>query len=163
MKECVTIAAAAIARIPPMGNGPGLRAPGSTRLVLSIACVLAASTFASASARAGMYDKPYAIVEAGDRSDIRKEARASVSMIDGKTTRNPRKSDPVEPGKHVVRVTFSSARGSFSPAYIDLEMPLEACTLYRVVAAYEFKTGPDWKPKVYSEPIGSCRKKFAMQ
>jgi len=23
-----------------------------------------------------------------------------------------------------------------------------------------FRSGPNWKPKVYSEPIGECRKKF---
>ena len=55
---------------------------------------------------------------------------------------------------------FESARAIFRPEYLDVQMDLEACTRYRIVAQYEVKTGPDWKPKVYSEPIGECRAKF---
>ena len=35
--------------------------------------------------------------------------------------------------------------------------------LYRIVASYEQRTGPDWKPKIYSEPIGECRRKFKLK
>ena len=114
----------------------------------------------AASASAGMYDQPYAIVESGDASDVRKEARVAISKVDGKTTRNPRKSDPVSPGKHNITLSFDSARGLFRPTSLDVEIDLEACTRYRIVANYEVKTGGDWKPKVYTEQIGECRKKF---
>jgi hypothetical protein len=39
-------------------------------------------------------------------------------------------------------------------------MDLEGCTRYRIVAQYQSKTNPEWKPKVYSEPIGECVAKF---
>jgi hypothetical protein len=109
---------------------------------------------------AGMYDQPYAIVESGDASETRKEARLAISKVDGKSTRNPRKSDPIAPGKHNITLHFESARGNFRPASLDVEIDLQACTRYRIVANYEVKTGGDWTPKVYSEPIGECVKKF---
>ena len=123
--------------------------------------LLAALALAAAGlAQAGMYDKPYAIVESGDNSETRKESRLSITKVDGKSTRNARKTDPIEPGKHKITLHFESARGNFKPEYLDVQMDLEACTRYRVVARYEVKTGPDWKPKVYSEPIGECVGKF---
>ena len=126
------------------------------RTLATIAAALAAgATFA------GEYDKPYALVESGDSSEIRNESRVAITRIDGKSTRSSRNSDPIPPGKHVVTVSFSSARGVFSPDTIDLPMELEACTRYRVVAAYERKTGGDWKPKVYPEAVSECKKKFA--
>lgn len=112
-------------------------------------------------AQAGMYDKPYAIAESGDNSETRKESRVAITKVDGKSTRNARKTDPIEPGKHKVTLHFESARAIFRPEYMDVEMDFEPCTRYRIVARYEVKTGPDWKPHVYSEPIGECVKKFA--
>jgi hypothetical protein len=125
---------------------------------LLFAAVLA--TLAAPATFAGMYDQPYAIVESGDASETRKEARLAISKVDGKSTRNPRKSDPIAPGKHNITLHFESARGNFRPASLDVEIDLQACTRYRIVANYEVKTGGDWTPKVYSEPIGECVKKF---
>ena len=122
--------------------------------------IVPAAFFATA-AFAGMYDQPYSIVETGDASDVRREAKLALTRVDGKSPRSPRKTDPMPPGKHNVTLHFASARGIFRPEYQDVEIDLAACTRYRIVASYEFKTGPDWKPKVYSEPIGECRKKFA--
>jgi len=48
----------------------------------------------------------------------------------------------------------------FRPQSLDIELDLEACTRYRIVAVYESKSGPKWTPKVYPEPIAECRKKF---
>ncbi len=111
-------------------------------------------------AQAGMYDNPYAIVESGNNSETRKESRLAITKVDGKSTRNARKTDPIEPGKHKLTLHFESARGNFRPEYLEAEIDLEACTRYRVVARYEVKTGPDWKPHFYTEPIGECVKKF---
>ena len=122
-----------------------------------------AAALASAAAFAGMYDQPYAVVETGDSSDVRKEARLAITKVDGKSPRSSRKSDPIPPGKHNLTLHFASARGIFRPEYQDIEIDLEACTRYRIVASYESKMGPVWKPKVYSEPIGECRKKFMKQ
>ena len=125
---------------------------------LLFATVLA--TLALPAALSGMYDQPYAIVESGDASELRKEARLAISKVDGKSTRTTRKSDPIAPGKHRITLNFESARGVFRPVSQDVEIDLEACTRYRIVATYENKTGGDWKPKVHSEPIGECVKKF---
>jgi hypothetical protein len=125
---------------------------------LLFATVLA--TVAVPATFAGMYDQPYAIVESGDASEMRKEARVAIGKVDGKSTRNPRKSDPIAPGKHNITLNFESARGNFRPTSLDIELDLQACTRYRIVASYEVKMGGDWKPKVYSEPIGECVKKF---
>ena len=108
---------------------------------------------------AGMYDQPYAIVESGAQSDVRKEAALAITQVDGKNVRRGR-SDPIAPGKHTITVHFETARGNFRPETMDLEIDLQACTRYRIVANYEVKIGPDWKPKIYTEPIGECVKKF---
>ena len=93
----------------------------------------------------------------------RRAGRLAVAItgVDGKGIRNPRKTDPIPPGMHQITVRFESTRFNFSPEFQDFELDLEACTRYHVVASYEIKSGPNWKPKVYSEPIGECRKKFA--
>ena len=126
----------------------------------TILATIAAGMTAAGAFAAG-YDKPYALVETGNASEVRKESPVAITRIDGESTRNPRKTDPIAPGKHIVTVSFSSARGVFSPDTIDVPIEMEACTRYRVVAAYERKTGGDWKPKLYPEPIGECKKKFA--
>jgi len=110
---------------------------------------------------AGMYDQPYALVERGASSEARKEVSLAITSVDGETTRDPRKTDPIPPGKHRITVHFESSRFKFRPEHQDVELDLEACTRYLIVASYEIKSGPNWKPKVYSEPIGECRKKFS--
>ena len=109
---------------------------------------------------AGPYDQPYALVEAGDPNATREEFRPAITQVDGKSTRNTRKSDPIEPGKHRITVRFETARVQQSPADVvrDVEMDLEACTRYRIVARRT--DGTNWEPKVYSEPIGECKRKF---
>ena len=111
----------------------------------------------------GMYSKPYAIVERGYNSETRNEATLGLSKIDGKSPQSPRRSDPLPPGKHVIRVHFESARGPFRPEFQDVEIDMEPCMLYRIVASYAQRTGPDWKPKIYTEPIGECRRKFKLK
>ena len=128
------------------------------RHLLAPALLLAAS---SAIAQ-GQYSKPYAIVERGYNSETRNEATLGLSKIDGKSPQSPRRSDPLPPGKHVIRVHFESARGPFRPEFQDVELDMQPCMLYRIVANYEMRTGPDWKPKVYSEPIGECKRKFKL-
>jgi hypothetical protein len=114
-------------------------------------------------AAAGLYDQPYALVERGDASETRNEARVAVTKVDGRSTRDPRTTDPLPPGKHVVTLHFETARGAFRPEYLDLEMDLAACTRYRVVASYENRMGPDWKPRVYAERIPECERKFSKE
>ncbi len=128
---------------------------------IAIAAAAACAALAAAPvAQAGMYDQPYALLESGAYSEVHKEAPVGLTVIDGKSTRNARKSDPIAPGPHQVTVRFTSARGVFRPESIDIQIDAEPCTLYRVVAVWENKTGGDWKPRVYSEPIVECVKKF---
>src|SRR5918993_4357532 len=130
------------------------------RMTSKLLLAVLLANLAIPAAFAGMYDQPYAIVESGAASELRKEARVAITQVDGKTTRNRRRSDPITPGKHLINLHFESARGIFRPTFLDVEVDLQACTLYRIVANYESKTGGDWKPKVYSEPLGECVKKF---
>lgn len=118
------------------------------------------TSLVATAAQAGMYDQPYAIVEMGGASEARKEARLAITSVDGASTRNPRQTDPIPPGKHRIALHFESARVNFRPSHQEIELDLEGCTRYRIVASYEVKSGPNWKPRVYSEPIGECRKKF---
>jgi hypothetical protein len=117
----------------------------------------------SSTAFAGLYDQPYALFETGAKSATRKEATVGISRIDGKNPRNPRKSDPVAPGKHVLDVSFSSARGLTTDNIKKLEVDAKPCMRYFINARYESPTGPDWEPIVsHSEPIGECRNKFKL-
>jgi hypothetical protein len=116
---------------------------------------------ASAAFAQGMYSQPYAIVERGDRSDVNKEATVAITKVDGKSTRDARRTDPIPPGKHVITVHFDTARGGFRPEYRDLEMDLEPCKLYRIVAKYENRLGPDWEARVSAQPLGDCERKFS--
>ena len=122
--------------------------------------VLACAAFVATGALAGSYDQPYALVESGDRNDARKEFKPAITQVDGKSTRDVRKTDPIEPGKHRITIRFETARVSQSQAEItrELEMDLEGCTRYRIVA--KRTEGTNWEPKVYSEPIGECARKF---
>jgi hypothetical protein len=120
----------------------------------------AIAVLACTAALAGPYDRPYALVEAADRSPTREEFPPAITRIDGESTRNPRKSDPIEPGKHRVTVRFETARVPQSPEETtrELELDLAACTRYRIAAR---RVGvANWEPKVYSEAIPECRSKF---
>jgi hypothetical protein len=105
-------------------------------------------------------DQPWSVVESGDASEVRKEAPAAITRVDGASTRDPRKSDMLAPGKHVVTVRFDSGRAVVTDNSRELTMDLEACKRYRVVAVYKSKTSGSWEPKVYPERIGECEKRF---
>lgn len=125
--------------------------------------ILVAAAFAAAAslpASAGPYDQAWSTVESGDNSEVRKESRVAISKVDGESPKNPRKGDPLTPGKHKVRVSFDTGRTVVADNFRELDMDLQPCTRYRIVASYTNKTSPEWKPTVYTEPIPECRKKF---
>ncbi|QJR16173.1 hypothetical protein [Usitatibacter palustris] len=115
--------------------------------------------FASA-ALAGPYDQPWSIVESGDRAETKKDATVAITKVDGKSTRSTRKSDPIEPGKHVITVSYETANSISTDRYREMTMDLEGCTRYRVVARYVTRMDPKWEPHVYPEPIPECVKQF---
>ncbi len=124
--------------------------------------VLAALLLAAPGVFAAGFDKPYAIVEKGDSSEVRREDGAAITQVDGVSTRDSRRTDPIEPGKHKLTIRYDTARVTLSPekSVREVEMDLKACTLYRVAAKRRNNTGLDWDPVFSEEPIGECKKKF---
>jgi hypothetical protein len=110
---------------------------------------------------AGTFDEPYGRIESGDRSATRRHETVAISRIDGVSTRNPRRPDPVAPGKRAVEISFSSARVTVGNQLQTIEIDVEPCKRYRVVAQYNNPASGHWEPVVQSvDDIGECRKKF---
>jgi hypothetical protein len=110
----------------------------------------------------GTYAEPYALVESGSRSPVRKELPATVNAVDGQTTFIPRRYPTLlKPGKHVIDVYFSTDVGPPSKQYRTIELDAAACTRYRIVARYIDLTHVEWTPVIYPEPIGECNARFA--
>jgi hypothetical protein len=123
--------------------------------------LVAAVVSLSTSVWAGPYDQPYGTIEMGDRSVNRKHEPATINKIDGQSTSNPRRPDPVAPGKHVVKISFSTSRVTVGDQLKTIEIDVEACKRYRVVAHYHTPASGQWEPVVQAvEDIGECRKKF---
>ena len=111
----------------------------------------------------GTYDEPYALVEGGMRSAVRKEFPVLVNAVDGETTLSPRRyPTPLKPGKHVIDVYFStdSVVGSADKHHKTIDLDAAPCTRYRIVARYQSLTHVEWAPVIYPEPIGECLAKF---
>ena len=123
--------------------------------------VVTAACAAPLIALAGPYDQPYGLIESGDRSQTRKHETVAISRIDGQSTRNPRRPDPVAPGKHSVDISFTSARAVVGDTLKTIEVDVQPCKRYRVVAQYQTATSGKWEPVIAStEDIGECKKKF---
>ena len=121
--------------------------------------ILALAAFASLGAFAGLYDQPYSLVEPADPSKVREEFSPAITQIDGKSTRSPRRPDPVEPGQHTVTVRFETGRVAQGPDEVsrDVQIDMKPCVRYRIAAK---RVGINWEPRIYQEPIGECNKKF---
>jgi hypothetical protein len=111
-------------------------------------------------AAAGPYDQPYGLIESGDRSQTRSQEPVAISRIDGKSPQNPRRPDPLAPGKHTVEISFSSARAVVGDDLKTIEIDVQPCKRYRVVAQYHTAASGKWDPVVSSEDIGECKRKF---
>ena len=112
-------------------------------------------------AGAQSFDQPWGVIESGDRSQTRRQEAVAITRIDGRSTRNPRRPDAVAPGKRVVDVRFSSARSVVGDQDRTIEVDVQPCTRYRVVAQLENSVSGRWEPVVSApEVIGECRRKF---
>ena len=111
-------------------------------------------------AAAGPYDQPYGLIESGDRSQTRSQEPVAISHIDGKSPQNPRRPDPLAPGKHTVEISFSSARAVVGDDLKTIEIDVQPCKRYRVVAQYHTAASGKWDPVVSAEDIGECKRKF---
>ena len=109
---------------------------------------------------AGPYDQPYGLIESGDRSQTRSQEPVAISRIDGKSPQNPRRPDPLAPGKHTVEISFSSARAVVGDNLKTIEIDVQPCKRYRVVAQYHTAASGKWDPVVSAEDIGECKRKF---
>ncbi len=109
----------------------------------------------------GQFSQPWGIIESGDRSAIRNEEPVAISRIDGRSTRSTRRPDPVEPGKRTVQVTFSTARGVVGRPDRTIEIHVQPCKRYRVVAHFATSARSNWEPAISAiEDIGECRRRF---
>ena len=125
-----------------------------------VICLLPMALIAACAA-GGPYDEPYALVEGGTRSAVRKELPAFINAVDGQTTFSRKYyPTPVKPGKHVVDVYFGLADGPSYKQYRRIELDAAECTRYRIVAHYNNLTHVEWDPVIYPEPIGECIAKF---
>ena len=111
-------------------------------------------------AAAGPYDQPYGLIESGDRSQTRNQERVAIARIDGKSPRDPRRPEPLAPGKHLVEISFTSARAVVGDDLKTIEIDVEPCKRYRVVAQYHTAASGKWDPVVGVEDIGECKRKF---
>ena len=110
----------------------------------------------------GSYSEPYGVIESGSPSAVRKEGRALINRVDGRTPLNSRYGEVVKPGRRVVELNFSSGEsaGTNVKHSRTLELDVAPCTRYRIVAHYTSATHVDWEPVVYPEPIGECFARF---
>ena len=104
----------------------------------------------------GYYDPPYALVESGFGSPLRKELPVVIQAIDGETTIYARASGPIKPGRRVVDVYLGTRVGPYWKQLRQVEIDADACTRYRIVAGYQNLTHIEWTPVIYREPIGEC-------
>jgi hypothetical protein len=107
------------------------------------------------------FDQAWGIIESGGRSQTRRQEPVAITRIDGQSTRNPRRPDPVAPGKRTVVVRFSSARTVVGDQDRTIEVDVQPCKRYRVVAQLENAVSGTWEPVVAApEDIGECRRRF---
>ena len=111
-------------------------------------------------AAAGPYDQPYGLIESGDRSQTRNQERVAIARIDGKSPRDPRRPEPLAPGKHLVEISYTSARAVVGDDLKTIEIDVQPCKRYRVVAQYHTSASGKWDPVVSAEDIGECKRKF---
>ncbi len=115
---------------------------------------------AQSSARSA-FSSPWGVIESGDRSQTRRQEPVAITRIDDRSTRNPRRPDPVEPGKRSVVVRFSSARTVVGDQDRTIEIDVQPCKRYRVVAQLETSVSGRWEPVVSApEDIGECLRRF---
>ena len=88
------------------------------------------------------------------------EQKVAIAKIDGKSPRDPRRPEPLAPGKHSVEISFSSARAVVGDDLKTIEIDVQPCKRYRVVAQYHTSASGKWDPVVSAEDIGECKKKF---
>jgi len=125
---------------------------------LSILALLLAGC---ASGGGGMYDQPYALIEADARS-VPADTRAAFVLKVDDDDRTINRSDPVAPGMRKVLVSVPGARGMSESKHETIMVDAKPCMRYYLAARRSTATSSDWSPFIAgSEPIGECMKKFS--
>jgi len=108
------------------------------------------------------FSEPYALIESGRASTPHRQVPVAVTRIDGRSTRNTMRSDPIPPGRRQVTLSLSSsARAVVENPMRTIEIDAEACKRYRIVAQYEIAMTGRWEPVMQAiEDIGECRRRF---
>ena len=127
-----------------------------------IVSAMLATAFVSSPAVAGPYDAPYSIIQAQQRSLVHDTQPATIMRVDEERM-NPRRSDPVKPGIHVVEVSVPGPKGMAMPGRQVLVIDAQPCTRYYIAARRPTHTSRHWEAYVdQSEAIGECTLRFAM-
>src|SRR5579859_3420844 len=131
-------------------------------LWLALASVSAGCASEPAEDRAASYDHPYALIEPGTTSPVRRENPVLIHEVDGQIPVSRRYGIPVEPGLHKVVVHFASGtvEGNAEKYQRTVDINAAPCTRYRIVAHHTGDAHMQWEPVIYPEPIGECNKRF---
>jgi hypothetical protein len=113
-----------------------------------------------AACAASAADGPYALIESGERSAVRKELPVQITAVDGVSPMTGRVREAVKPGRHVVDVYLPTRVGPYSKHVHQVVLDAQPCTRYRFVAYYDNLAHIVWQPVVYHEPIGECLAQF---
>jgi hypothetical protein len=122
---------------------------------------MSGTVLAACATGGGMYDQPYALFEAHQRSQIQELEPAIVTAIDGKSRSLGDDNEPVSPGPHRVELSIPGPPGMSNPGRATLQVDAKPCVRYRFGARRSSPTARDWYATVEAtEPIGECLKKF---
>ena len=94
-----------------------------------------------------------------NRTDIHTSATV-ITAIDGQATMLRSVPVPVEPGQHVIRLVAAPVAGFRIPEERELNLNVEPCKRYFIVAARDNRLQQDWRPLVdYVDDAGGnyCR------
>jgi len=82
-----------------------------------------------------------------------------IVTIDGESTMLRQTPVPIEPGKHVIRLSTAPVAGIAVPEYRELALQVEPCKRYYIVAQRDNRLLQDWRPVIDQvDPAGgkSC-------
>ena len=93
----------------------------------------------------------------GDRFHVAKinTHATRITAIDGRSTLSRQNPVPVEPGRHIVTLVTAPAAGFGVPEYRDLELEVESCKRYFIVAERDNRLLQNWRPVIDNvSPLG---------
>ena len=81
-----------------------------------------------------------------------------ITAVDGRSTLSRQNPVPVEPGKHLITLVTTPVAGFGVPVYRDLELEVEPCKRYYIVAERDNRLLQDWRPLIDNvSPLGGVK------